>query len=240
MAEPLTVVFRTKTGEEEVRIFTQQPLGMEFRRVMPIVISRLRGEGQAIQFGVQLGWEVLSINGNPLAGMPFRDAHEIFQAEKKYSKKSGKTDISKINIKKLDRRSIRKRKGKLRKCRRNPPKKGSKLRGEKRHVFYIDCSQPVDDDIFDMASFEQFLKDSIKVAGKKGQLGEAVEVTRTTSKVSVSVNIRFQKRYLKYLTKKFLKKQSLRDYIRVIANAKDSYYLRYFNINQAGGDDDDE
>lgn len=162
------------------------------------------------------------------------------QAEKKYSKKSGKTDISKINIKKLDRRSIRKRKGKLRKCRRNPPKKGSKLRGEKRHVFYIDCSQPVDDDIFDMASFEQFLKDSIKVAGKKGQLGEAVEVTRTTSKVSVSVNIRFQKRYLKYLTKKFLKKQSLRDYIRVIANAKDSYYLRYFNINQAGGDDDDE
>jgi len=80
MAEPLTVVFRTKTGDEEVRIFTQQPLGMEFRRVMPIVISRLRGEGQAIQFGVQLGWEVVSINGNALAGMKFPDAFDIFVA----------------------------------------------------------------------------------------------------------------------------------------------------------------
>jgi len=33
------------------------------------------------------------------------------------------------------------------------------------------------------------------------------------------------------LTKKFLKKQQLRDYIRVIAGAKNSYDLRYFNIH---------
>lgn len=39
-------------------------------------------------------------------------------------------------------------------------------------------------------------------------------------------------RYLKYLTKKFLKKNKLRDWLRVIANAKDQYELRYFNIDQ--------
>ena len=33
-----------------------------------------------------------------------------------------------------------------------------------------------------------------------------------------------------YLTKKFLKKQHLRDYIRVIARQK-GYYLRYFNFH---------
>ena len=38
-------------------------------------------------------------------------------------------------------------------------------------------------------------------------------------------------RYLKYLTKKFLKKNNLRDYIRVVASNKSSYELRYFQIN---------
>jgi hypothetical protein len=46
----------------------------------------------------------------------------------------------------------------------------------------------------------------------------------------VSANIPFSKRYLKYLTKKFLKKNSLRDYLRVVASSKDVYELRFYNI----------
>lgn len=39
-------------------------------------------------------------------------------------------------------------------------------------------------------------------------------------------------RYLKYLTKKYLKKNNVRDWLRVIASNKDRtvYELRYFNI----------
>ena len=44
-------------------------------------------------------------------------------------------------------------------------------------------------------------------------------------------------RYLKYLTKKFLKKNNLRDYIRVVATNKTNYELRYFQIN--AGDEDE-
>jgi large subunit ribosomal protein L22e len=33
------------------------------------------------------------------------------------------------------------------------------------------------------------------------------------------------------LTKKYLKKNNLRDWLRVVASAKDSYELRYFQIN---------
>ena len=44
-------------------------------------------------------------------------------------------------------------------------------------------------------------------------------------------------RYLKYLTKKFLKKNNLRDYIRVVATNKSAYELRYFQISSA---DDEE
>jgi len=77
MAEQLTIVFRTTTGEEEARVFTQQPLGMEFRISVPIVINNVCGESQADQLGVQLGWEILSINGRALAETTFHDAYDI-------------------------------------------------------------------------------------------------------------------------------------------------------------------
>jgi len=59
-------------------------------------------------------------------------------------------------------------------------------------------------------------------------------------KLIVSSSIPLSKRYLKYLTKKFLKKNSLRDWIRVVANSKDSYQLRFYNIQGAGDEEEEE
>lgn len=36
---------------------------------------------------------------------------------------------------------------------------------------------------------------------------------------------------MKYLTKKYLKKKEIRDWLRVIASNQTTYELRYFNIN---------
>lgn len=47
-------------------------------------------------------------------------------------------------------------------------------------------------------------------------------------------------RYLKYLTKKYLKKNNLRDWLRVVANTKESYELRYFQINQDEEEEDED
>ena len=47
-------------------------------------------------------------------------------------------------------------------------------------------------------------------------------------------------RYLKYLTKKYLKKNNLRDYIRVVANGKSVYELRYFMVNAEDEDEEAE
>merc|ERR1712195_430294 len=82
--------------------------------------------------------------------------------------------------------------------------------------FTVDCSQPVDDGIMDAASFEKFLQDRIKVSGKTGNLGDMVTVSRDKAKVTVASDIPFSKRYLKYLSKKYLKKQQLRDWLHVI------------------------
>ena len=49
-------------------------------------------------------------------------------------------------------------------------------------------------------------------------------------------------RYLKYLTKKYLKKNNLRDWLRVVSSTQTTYELRYFQINNEEEEDegDDE
>lgn len=103
----------------------------------------------------------------------------------------------------------------------------------KSHKFTIDCSKPVADGIFDMAAFEKFLHDRIKVQGKTGNFGDHIVLTRSGSMIHVRTsNVAFSKRYLKYLSKKFLKKNTLRDWLRVVASDKNTYQLRYFNIEE--------
>merc|ERR1711990_1381469 len=106
--------------------------------------------------------------------------------------------------------------------------------------FTVDCSQPVDDGIMDAASFEKFLLDRIKVGGKTGNLGDLVSVSRDKAKVVVTSETAFSKRYLKYLSKKYLKKQQLRDWLHVISNAKTSYELRYYNIHDQDAEEDED
>ncbi|KAJ4824144.1 hypothetical protein Tsubulata_043920, partial [Turnera subulata] len=73
----------------------------------------------------------------------------------------------------------------------------------------------------DIASLEKFLQERIKVGGKAGALGDSVVVTREKSKITVTSDSNFSKRYLKYLTKKYLKKHNVRDWLRVISSNKD-------------------
>ena len=96
----------------------------------------------------------------------------------------------------------------------------------------------MEDKVLDAASFEKFLHDKIKVNNKAGNLGTKVVINRDKTKINVTAELPFSKRYLKYLTKKYLKKQQLRDYLHVVATDSSSYELRYFNINE--GEKDEE
>ena len=91
---------------------------------------------------------------------------------------------------------------------------------KKTMTFVIDCSKPCEDNIMQIDVFMKYLSDRIKVNGKAGVLGDVVKVTREKTKVVVASEIDMSKRYLKYLTKKFLTKHNVRDWIRVIAGAE--------------------
>merc|ERR1711972_1305898 len=98
--------------------------------------------------------------------------------------------------------------------------------------FTVDCQQPNDDNILEPKELEKFYTNRIKVDGKTGNLGDKITISRDKAKISVNAEAPFSKRYLKYLSKKYLKMHQLRDFLRVVAPSKTSYELRYFNINE--------
>ncbi len=115
---------------------------------------------------------------------------------------------------------------------------GKKAAKTKALKYTIDCSQPRVDGVMAVDEFQQFMHERIKVNGKTGQLGDSIGLSADREKLFVTTNIPFSKRYLKYLTKKFLKKMRLRDYLRVVATNKHTYAMRYYKINaaDAGGE----
>ncbi|KAL9027147.1 MAG: hypothetical protein Q9196_004295, partial [Gyalolechia fulgens] len=107
--------------------------------------------------------------------------------------------------------------------------------------FIINASQPASDKIFDVSAFEKFLHEKIKVDNRVGNLGDTVQISQQgEGKIEVVAHIQFSGRYLKYLTKKFLKKQQLRDWLRVVSTSQGVYELRFFNVANDEADDDDE
>lgn len=104
------------------------------------------------------------------------------------------------------------------------------------HKFTIHCKDPIEDNVLVLNDFESYLTQHIKVDGKAGNLGQNVTVTKDRDSLVVETKITFSKRYLKYLTKKYLKKQDLREYLRVVATGKNNYELKFFNVNNDEAD----
>ena len=107
--------------------------------------------------------------------------------------------------------------------------------------FIINATQPTQDRIFDPSAFATFLQQRIKVDGLTGNLGETIAVSNLgDGRIEVVAHQDFSGRYLKYLTKKFLKKQQLRDWLRVVSTAKGEYSLKFFNVVGEEGEEDDD
>ncbi|VEU20691.1 DEKNAAC101595 [Brettanomyces naardenensis] len=97
--------------------------------------------------------------------------------------------------------------------------------------FTIDCSAPTDNGVFDPASYVKYLVEHIKVDGHTGNLGEQVTVSQEgESKVVIVSTTQFSGKYLKYLSKRYLKKNQIRDWIRFISVKRNEYSLQFYSI----------
>ena len=62
----------------------------------------------------------------------------------------------------------------------------------------------------EIGSFSAFLSERIKVGGKAGAPARRLGVASDKTKVTVTSEVAMSKRYMKYLTKKYLKKHNVR------------------------------
>ncbi|KII60340.1 60S ribosomal protein L22 [Thelohanellus kitauei] len=95
---------------------------------------------------------------------------------------------------------------------------------------YIDCTRCIEDNFFTLDQLHEFMDSEFKVEGKLNNWSAGVRIKRVQNKLMIISTVPYPKRYLKYLTKKYLKKLMLRDWIRVVATSKNAYELRYYNI----------
>merc|ERR1712096_375574 len=87
--------------------------------------------------------------------------------------------------------------------------KAVKKLGKKNQIkLFIDCTHPVEDGIMNCADFEKYLHERIKVGGKTNNFGKELTMERQKTKIALTSDVPFSKRYLKYLTKKYLKKNN--------------------------------
>jgi len=105
--------------------------------------------------------------------------------------------------------------------------------------YTVDFNAAVSNNLLSLEAAIKYLNQNIKVNGLKNKLGESVKVSSTDKKdkqkntvlVQADSKMRFSKRYIKYLVKKFLKRENIALYLRVIAQGSGAYTVKLFNRN---------
>ena len=145
--------------------------------------------------------------------------------KEKKEKKEKKPEDKKVQPKKEEKKITKKEE-----------KKSTKKPAEKvkKSAYTIDCTLPVKDKVFQAKELVEYFLNKIKVAGKTKNLSKSVNVACDDGKkIRVNAEIPLAKRYLKYLAKKFLKKQEVRDYLRLVAPNKAAYEFKYFKMESS-------
>jgi len=120
-----------------------------------------------------------------------------------------------------------------------PKRKGEKTKKKITKKFAIDCAVPVKDGIFDLQDFHKFLTEKWKIEGKVGLVGQTsspkipkVSIIKDHESIKVSSEAPVVKKYLKYLTKKYLKQHELLNWLHIVGVDQNTYNLKYIPIAQ--------
>merc|ERR1711976_155127 len=99
--------------------------------------------------------------------------------------------------------------------------------------YNIDVSQAMEDDeeVIDLTHFVDWVTTKMKPCGK-AQGTDVLRVEAAAKKVVVTSHVKFAKRYVKYLIKKYLKAQNINQYLRVVSDLKNGYKVKFIDIAQ--------
>ncbi len=103
--------------------------------------------------------------------------------------------------------------------------------------FVVDLGVAYEDDLIGSKDLADFFRNTMKVNDKKGNLGEDVTISVSKDKLTIVSSRSFSKRYIKYLLKKYLKKNDILDYLKVIATDKLTYRIKYIKLDNEEKDE---
>ena len=106
--------------------------------------------------------------------------------------------------------------------------------------YTINMSSPVENKLLSLEAAINYLESNIKVNGLKGKLGESIKVSISEKKSSdknnililVDNKIEFSKKYIKYLLKKFLKREGIVNYLSINSSSPNSYTVKVLRKNE--------
>ena len=107
--------------------------------------------------------------------------------------------------------------------------------------YTIDFSGPVDNNVLTLESALKYLQSNMKLNGLKGKLGDSIKISSTektdkaknTLVISVDNSLEFSKKYLKYLVKKFLKREGIGKFLTVSSTSLNAYSVKIIKKNEA-------
>merc|ERR1712151_240443 len=105
------------------------------------------------------------------------------------------------------------------------------VQNKKEIKYTIDLTAAMDDEdqVIDQGHYIDYLKTKLRLNGK-ALCDEFATVEASGKKVVVASNVKFGKRYLKYLTNKYLKSQDIKSYLRVLATDKLGYKVKFLEM----------
>ena len=107
--------------------------------------------------------------------------------------------------------------------------------------YTIDFSGPVENNLLTLESALKYLQSNMKLNGLKGKLGDSIKISSTektdkaknTLVIQVDNSLEFSKKYLKYLVKKFLKREGIGKFLTVSSTSLNAYTVKIIKKNEA-------
>ena len=107
--------------------------------------------------------------------------------------------------------------------------------------YTVDFNSPVDNNLLTLESALKYMQSNMKINGLKGKLGNTIKISSTGKKdknkntliVSVDSQLQFSKRYIRYLLKKFLKREGIARFLTVSSTSPSAYTVKVIKKNEA-------
>ena len=123
----------------------------------------------------------------------------------------------------------------------NEGSKATEIKQKSYKKYTIDFNNPIENNLLTLESVLKYLQSNMKLNGIKGKLGDSIKINATektdkaknTLIISVDNSLEFSKKYIKYLVKKFLKREGIGNFLTISSTSPTAYTVKIIKKNEA-------